>query len=336
VEAGSWTDIIAIGIALLALFGATGVAWVFSKKSRARSRLNRMGVDISDESLMKRIEDHDARAVELLLCAGVRSDVRVGGREPVEVAIESRNETALRLLLEYDHSGAVAAKLIRVPQAATGPSQPEPREVPTQRLPGPTGELRGLELPDTTIVLSSVQDVLDHMQRVAQTELKGHELTEVRNFGLDLEVVATFILYRMIFQSDFRDISYQGLIVDGASERIQQIIDGESSIHSGTASAVIEKVNNQLDGKSLVLARRHVSIEIRRYAIPPVVHGFLVGDSHLYLGFTEFSNGKLQGGQFPYLYVRADESDAMSSHLFRVYRSWFDYYWKQSPKVCKS
>jgi hypothetical protein len=46
-DAGSWTDI--LGAAIAILLGASGVvAWVFSKRARARSGLRRLGVEISD------------------------------------------------------------------------------------------------------------------------------------------------------------------------------------------------------------------------------------------------------------------------------------------------
>ncbi|WP_216209195.1 hypothetical protein [Amycolatopsis aidingensis] len=312
-EPGSWTDVIAIVVGLLALFGITGIAWIFSKKARARSALNRLGIEVSDDSLVRRIDDRDDRAVVLLLRAGIRPDVPIGGRTPIQAALATRNETALRTLLDNGHAAEVAATLVQ----EAGP--------PWQASSGgpPGGE-----------VLAGVQEVVDHLQRLIATELDPEERTEMLNLGLDLEVVQTFLLYRLIFRKNFRNLSYRGLLVDTDAELIGPIIDGGSSIHSGTAAAVVEKVNNQIAENETLLEQRNISIEIRSYDLPPTVHGFLIGDSHLYLGFTEFSHGKLHGGEFAYYYLRHRKSDEMTAHLFRMYRSWFAYYWNRGTVLC--
>lgn len=314
-EPGSWTDVAATLMAFLALFGLTGIAWLFSKKARARSALNRLGVEISDQSLIRHIEDHDDTAVELLLRAGIRPNVSVGGRTAVHVAIATKNKAALQALLKNGDADAVAAALLH---------KNEPLR-PTLDTWPPGGE-----------ILASVEEVLNHLQRLIMTELDPEERTDVLNLGLDLEVVQTFLLYRLIFRKNFRNLKYRGLLVNANAELIGPVIDGGSSIHSGTAAAVVEKVNNQIVEHESLLERQNISIEIRSYDLPPVVHGFLIADSHLYLGFTEFSNDKLQGGQFAYLYMQHVKSDEMTAHLFRVYRSWFTYYWNRGTTLCRS
>lgn len=313
-EPGSWTDVIAIVVTLLALFGLTGLAWLFSKRARARSALNRLGIDVSDDSLVRRIDDHDDRAVTLLLRAGIRPDVPIGGRTPIQAALATRHEATLQALLDNGHAGEVAATLLRQPAP--------PASAPTASgLPG--GE-----------ILAGVQDVVEHLQRLIATELDPEERTEMLNLGLDLEVVQTFLLYRLIFRKNLRNLRYRGLLVDAGSDLIGPIIDGTSSIHSGTAVAVVEKVNNQLAENEAMLEQRNITIEIRSYDLPPTIHGFLVGETHLYLGFTEFSHGKLHGGEFAYYHLRHRKSDEMTAHLFRMYRSWFDYYWNRGTTLC--
>ncbi|MFK0246251.1 hypothetical protein ACIQUM_16235 [Amycolatopsis azurea] len=311
-DAGSWTDI--LGAAIAILLGASGiVAWIFSKRARARSSLRRLGVEVSDASLARCVVDDDPKAVRLLLRAGVRADVRVNGRTPLQAAVESGDRRMVDLLVRHAPHDAIAQELVR--GHATAPTAE----------PGPG-----------FTVLDSVQEVLDHIQQVIATDVSPAERTEVRNLGLDLEVVQTFLLYRLIFQKNLQNLDYRGMLIDGEAERIRPIVDGGSSIHTGTAAAVVEKVGNQIAENANFLERNNISIEIRSYDLPPVLHGFLVDNRHLYIGFTEFSHGKLHGGEFSYLYLDRKKTDPMTAHLFRVYRSWFDYHWQQGKSLCSS
>lgn len=313
-DPGGWTSVIATLVAILALFGVTRIAWIFSRKARARSALNGLGIEVSDDSLVRRIEQRDNHAVALLLRAGIRPDIPVDGRTAIQATLATRNEAVLRALLDNGHTGDVAASLINEyvppPPASSWP---------------PDGE-----------VLDGVQEVMEHLQQLIATELSSEDNTELLNLGLDLEVVQTFLLYRLIFRKNVHNLSYRGMLVDTAAELIDPIIDGGSSIHSGTASAVVEKVNNQIIENGALLAQRNISIEIRSYDLPSPVHGFLIGNSHLYLGFTEFSYGKLHGGEFAYFYLRHRKSDEMTAHLFRMYRTWFTYHWNRGTTLCRS
>lgn len=319
-EPGSWTDVIAIATALAIALFTTG-AWLFSRRTRARSALYRLGVEVSDRSLLKRIEAGDNNAVKLLLRAGIRPEVPIDGRTPIEAALEVGDEESLRALLKRTDAGVAAGVLVRAARSST-PRQPnEARSVPG----APTGE-----------ILAGVQEVMDHLQAVVLTDLESAEHTEMLNLGLDLEVVQTFLTYRVILRKDFRNLDYKGMLLDTEADLIQPVINGGSSIHSTTARAVVDKFNHQIAENEQLLDHRDISMEIRSYGLPPTIHGFLVDDAHLYLGFTEFHGGKLHGGQFSYLYLSRRKSDEMTAHLFRMFRSWFLYHWDRGAVLCKS
>jgi hypothetical protein len=311
-DAGSWTDV--LGVVITVLVGASGVVvWIFSKRARARSGLRRLGVEVSDASLTRCIADDDPKAVRLLLRAGVRPDARVHGRTPLQTAIEAGNAQLVDLIVRHTPGKAVVDELVR------------------SRSPEATSDAR-----TGFTALAGVQEVLEHIQRLITTDVAPTERTEVLNLGLDLEVVQTFLLYRLIFQKNLQNLEYQGMLINRDSELIRPIVDGGSSIHTGTAAAVVEKVGNQITENAAFLRRSNISIEIRSYDLPPVLHGFLVDDRHLYLGFTEFAQGKLHGGEFGYLYLDRKHADPMAAHLFRVYRSWFEHHWKHGTKLCAS
>jgi hypothetical protein len=307
-DAGSWTDV--LGVVITVLLGASGaVFWIFSKRARARSGLRRLGVEISDASLARRVADDDQKAVRMLLRAGIRADARVNGRTPLQTAVEAGNAQLIELIVRHASDKAVVDELVR----------------------GHSSEPTSASRSGYT-VLAGIQEVLEHIQRLIATA----ERTEVLNLGLDLEVVQNFLLYRLIFQKNLQNLEYHGMLINSASELIRPIVDGGSSIHTGTAAAVVEKIGNQIAENTAFLQLSNISIEIRSYDLPPVLHGFLVDDRHLYLGFTEFAQGKLHGGEFGYLYLDSKHTDPMTAHLFRVYRSWFEHQWKHGTKLCTS
>lgn len=310
-DAGSWTDLLGAGITLV--LAASGIVfWIFSKRARARSGLRRLGVEVSDASLARCVADDDRKAVRLLLRAGVRADARVNGRTPLQAAVDAGNEQLTDLIVRHTPDEAIVGELLR-------------RHTPEPAPPGPG-----------TTVLAGVHEVLEHLQRLIATDVAPSERTEVLNLGLDLEVVQTFLLYRLIFQKNLQNLEYHGMLINGQSEHIRPIVDGGSSIHTGTAAAVVEKIGNQIAENAGFLQRSNISIEIRSYDLPPVLHGFLVDNRHLYLGFTEFAQGKLHGGEFGYLYLDSKHTDPMTAHLFRVYRSWFEHLWKHGTPLCAS
>jgi hypothetical protein len=79
------------------------------------------------------------------------------------------------------------------------------------------------------------------------------------------------------------------------------------------------------------------SFEMRQYDLPPIFHGLLLNDSHLFLGFTEIHDGKIIGGTKPYLHLWHDDQkdSSLNSHYFRFYKDWFAYYWENSKEVVK-
>jgi hypothetical protein len=274
-----------------------------------------MGIEVSDRSLAARIGDHDAHATELLLRAGIRPDAPIAGRTPFAIALAAADERTLRAVIRRTTPATLAKGLVLERTLASVSASNDAQPVDT---------------------LYSAQAVIDHVYASATDSLVRAGSAEILNLGLDLEFVQTFLLYRVILDEEVHNLTYRGMLLDGGAEGVRPFIDGRSSIHSATANAVIEKINNQIEGRSSSLEHRGVSIEMRTYQGLPPVHGFMVGGFHLYLGFTEFDRGKLQGGQFPYLYVRQTPGNELASHLFRMFQSWFEYRWSRGRSVCKS
>lgn len=148
------------------------------------------------------------------------------------------------------------------------------------------------------------------------------------NYGLDLEVVQSLITYQFILKKDINNLIYHGLIISPDSEKLQDYIDGSSNIHSTVANSAIQKIKNLSEQHGQELNNRHIELEIRSYEDLPVIHGFLINDKYLYLGFTQIESGKLQGGQYPYFFMKYDRHSKLTMHCFSMFRSWFAKKWE--------
>src|SRR5690606_26583181 len=121
------------------------------------------------------------------------------------------------------------------------------------------------------------------------------------------------------------------LIIDPESKYLKNFIDGQSNISSQIVSSSIIIGNNLKTHDDL----DRFCLEIRQYELPPIFHGFILNDEHLFIGFTEIHNGKIIGGTKPYLYLWRDKNQdsELNAHFFRFYKDWFNYYWELSKEV---
>jgi len=180
-------------------------------------------------------------------------------------------------------------------------------------------------------LLPNVSAVLNKLEEVLIEESKGGSI-EIQNFGLDLETVVPWFVNKIGLNTLFSDVQlvYKALIIDPESKLIDAMIDGKSDLRRLTVSSRLEEIK-KLDFFKL----SKVVVEIRSYSLPPVVHGFLLNNKHLFLSFTEIENGKLKGGTFPYVYMEFNFSSRLNRHYFNMFKTWFEHIWSSSKQTYK-
>ncbi|MGL1957538.1 MAG: hypothetical protein OCD00_09510 [Colwellia sp.] len=176
-------------------------------------------------------------------------------------------------------------------------------------------------------VLPNVEAVKGKIIEIINLNSENNSQLRIDNFGLDLETVSSMFKYTLQDQSKSRDIVYRGLIIDPESSVIKSSCGGGSNLCQETAQAAIQTLNKINEATEYSL-----SIDLNSYDALPVMHGFLIDDEHLIMGFTHFSNGGLVGGSSPYIYVKRDRSSPFKESLFVTYKSWFDYWLKHGTK----
>ncbi|HZY80951.1 MAG TPA: hypothetical protein VFE50_15620 [Cyclobacteriaceae bacterium] len=178
-------------------------------------------------------------------------------------------------------------------------------------------------------LLTNVGAVLKKIEETLIEEASTGRI-EVKNLGLDLETVVPWLGREVgpnIMGSKLKNVQleYKALIVNPQSPMINRMIDGDSDISTATVTSRLEEIKR--------MAKQNLpntKIEIRSYDLPPVIHGFVINNKHLFISFTEVSNEKLKGGTFPYCYMEFDHTSDLNRHYFNMYRTWFDYMWDSS------
>ncbi len=169
-------------------------------------------------------------------------------------------------------------------------------------------------------VISNAEEVKSKLLHIIKNNNTSRTL-KIDNFGLDLETVITLFNYTLNSKLMKRDVEYRGLIISPDSEDIKKICNGDSNLCQNTAKKSIEYLR-----KIKLKSNTNISIELYSYDKPPIIHGFLIDDEYLIIGFTHFESGGLVGGATPYLYIERDKNSQFKEDLFTTYKTWFHFW----------
>lgn len=182
-------------------------------------------------------------------------------------------------------------------------------------------------------IINDASDVLnDRLFPIIIEQAKKEKHIKIENFGLDLETVIPWINQKILFSKELENVHFEmkTLIINPESPYIKNYINEASNISSSTIFSSIDTAKNLVHQELYKF-----KLEMREYDLPPILHGFLLNDEHLFIGFTEIINGKLLGGTKPYLHLskKAGNISTVTSHYFSFFKHWFNYYWNQSNEV---
>lgn len=189
-------------------------------------------------------------------------------------------------------------------------------------------------LPKDLEIIEDVDDVLQNkvLPILREKVMKRQEI-RIINFGLDLYSVMPWLKNKIIHPIEFDNVYFEmrSLIINPDSNYLKDLVNGDSNISSEVIASSIKTAQD--------LGHLHdltkFSLEIRQYDLPPIYHGFIINNEHLFLGFTELENGKLVGGIKPYIHLKIDSDSPtdFTVHYFTFFTDWFEFYWKQSKQV---
>jgi len=179
--------------------------------------------------------------------------------------------------------------------------------------------------------LENIYHVFDKAEKIIKEEYKIDGEIDITNLGLDLETVVPWF-NKLIENSSYDNIlvRYRGLIINPEAEELKHLIDDGSNIKTSIVNSSLENIQELKSS-----GYKGIDIEIRSYKWPPLFHGFIIDKKHLFLSFTEINNKKMNGGKFPYIYIKVNQTSKMNKHLFNMFSSWFNLIWDSSEQKIK-
>ncbi len=180
-------------------------------------------------------------------------------------------------------------------------------------------------------LLENVHKVTEKINNIIKLEHKSKDQITVLNQGLDLQFVIPWLISK-IEDEKYKDtlIIYKGLIVNPDYEKLFPLINDPSNVRASYVNSSLEQAKSISN-----YPRKKLQIEIKSYSNLPHYHGFIINETHLFIGFTQIVNGKIMGGNYPYLYIRKDKTSKWNQHLFNMFISWFNYTWETSTSKVK-
>lgn len=185
-----------------------------------------------------------------------------------------------------------------------------------------------------SVVHQGPKDVLDI--GTAATELfeqawKDGRVATVRNISLDMGSTWDIINGRLLDNPNVRNLDWRSVMIDPVSRAIKDV--GGRTVSTKLASERIKQIQRTCSLLKEQLETRKVSFECRGYGTVPVIHGFLINGSVLFLTMTRIDNGELIGAPNAYLKFVASPGQESISHAFRAFSDWFEQLWTHGSAI---
>jgi hypothetical protein len=191
---------------------------------------------------------------------------------------------------------------------------------PAQALKGPKG----------------VTDMPMHIENLLTAARSRKASSRVRNIALDMEVTWPIVRDKILGPlppQQFRDITWQSLIIDSLDEKIQR--HSSETVSVIRAQAVEDSIRDFCKRHESEWEERNVKFECRTYSVLPTIHGFLFNNEVLFFSVCGMKGGKLVGSPNPYIEmtVSGKRQSDKAPHFIQAFDGWFEHFWKHGRHV---
>ena len=184
------------------------------------------------------------------------------------------------------------------------------------------------------VVYQGPKDVLDIGS--AATEFferawKDGQTATVRNIALDMGSTWDIIHGRLLANPNVRNLDWRSVMIDPLSRAIKDV-EGRT-VSTRFAGTRIKQIQTTCSLLQKQLESRKVHFGCRGYGTVPVLHGFLINRSVLFLTMTRIENGELIGAPNAYLRFVASPGQESIAHAFGAFSDWFDHLWTKGSDI---
>ena len=193
---------------------------------------------------------------------------------------------------------------------------------------------RGARVSRPAIVYQGPTDVFDIGSAVTELAEQAWglgKLATVRNIALDMGSTWDIIHGRVLAKTNVTYFDWKSVMIDPTSRAIKDV-EGRT-VSTRLAGARIKQIQSTCASLDKELAARRVGFGCRGYGSVPVLHGFLINASVLFLTMTRMENGELIGAPNAYLKFEASAGQEPTEHAFKVFSDWFEHLWANGSAI---
>lgn len=183
-------------------------------------------------------------------------------------------------------------------------------------------------------VFKNYADMKVKLFELIEDDINNNKPVEIKNIGLDLEYpladIGDYFLNNQKISTDKLSniiLDYKGLLLNPLSPDVSELVDGGSNVNSENVLAAYRKIQTYKSRN--YFQSPSITFDISHYNYPLIIHGFLLGRSHLFLGFSELDKDKIKGSDKSYIYLKYDDNLPATTHYFKFFENWFDYLYKK-------
>ncbi len=175
-----------------------------------------------------------------------------------------------------------------------------------------------------------VATVGSEINRLFETAWEEGRIATVRNIALDMG--GTWgLINGLLSKPKVHDFDWQTLMIDPDSSAIREVAGTTVSIT--VAAGRIEQIRKTCSRMEEPLKTRNVGFACKKYDAVPVLHGFLVNNSALFMTMTRMENGELIGDPNHYLTFEARPGGESIDYAFTAFSNWFDHFWAKGSDI---
>ena len=188
-------------------------------------------------------------------------------------------------------------------------------------------------IPDDIEILANVQDALEKLNKIIKEQADKNNKVQIQIFGLDLQSIIPWLITTFVQDDAYNNVylTFRLMLVNPNIKIIKPMIDDDSNISRDAITNSIKRVKSIADLNDI----DRIQLELRQYKFLPIIHGYLVDNEYLGIAFTQVEKGKLYGGRYPYICCRKDGISKFKNHLFGIYETWFEFYWRTGAEIIK-
>jgi hypothetical protein len=170
-------------------------------------------------------------------------------------------------------------------------------------------------------------------------DVREHEVVRMDQLALDLANAWDYVVNLLITHPQLKHLEMRVLVITGDVNSLGRSVPYEVSSWCRRSEDSVRRIEEWFREKApdLKASGRSISVELKRYAEIPVLHGLRVSAPFeaRYLSFCRWNGGQYEWGEFAYRKTEGRFVDENLRDLARAFDGAFDHLWRSQGEARK-